>query len=258
VSATQVRDDDPLAERSPLPVALRAPAQGAVLVFAPHPDDDLLGAGLTLRLHRLQGDPVHMVIVYDGASGGSKGPPQDPAKRAALAAQRRKEALLGGAHFDLRSYEFWDYPEGHLPGPQDLVAAARRVAQCVRRVQPHTVYAPWVGEYHTDHHALARAVRLGLRAAGFAKDAWGYEVWSPLQPTHIVDVTDGYERKAAALAEHASQIEGTDLVHMVRGLNAHRSLYLPKGARYGEAFAPLGNPHPQDAALLPPFAPPGG
>ena len=41
---------------------------------------------------------------------------------------------------------------------------------------------------------------------------------------------------------------------MVRGLNAYRSLYLPKGATYAEAFAPLGPPSEADRALVPELA----
>lgn len=241
---------DAAAERSPLPEVVARPEPGPVLAFAPHPDDDVLGAGLTLRLHRLQGDPVRMVVAYDGAAGTPTGRPADGAERAELVATRQREALAGGALLGLEAYEFWQYPEGHLPGPAELVAAARRVAETVARVEPATVYAPWVGEQHVDHHVLARAVRLGLALARFRGRAFGYEVWSPLVPTRVVDVSDEWELKARALAEHRSQVATTDLVHMVRGLNAHRSLYLSKGRRYGEAFAPLGAPHRDDAALL--------
>jgi N-acetylglucosamine malate deacetylase 1 len=131
-----------------------------------------------------------------------------------------------------------------------LLVAARRVAALVLDRKPATVYAPWVGEQHVDHHVLARAVRLGLSIAAFRGRAFGYEVWSPLVPTRVVDVSADWELKARALGEHRSQLATTDLVHMVRGLNAHRSLYLAKGARYGEAFAPLGEPHPDDAKML--------
>src|SRR6185436_9648761 len=110
-------------------------------------------------------------------------------------------------------YEFLGYPEGHLPAPSELATAARALAERVRALAPEIVYAPWIGEQHVDHHVLARAVRLALALAGFRGSAWGYEVWTPLVPTLIVDVTRVFEQKLAALGEHESQLAYRDLRH---------------------------------------------
>jgi LmbE family N-acetylglucosaminyl deacetylase len=50
-----------------------------VLVFAPHPDDEVLGCGGALALHARRGDHVRVVVVSDGGAGG------DPQVRAAEA-----------------------------------------------------------------------------------------------------------------------------------------------------------------------------
>ncbi|TAJ13995.1 MAG: hypothetical protein EPO68_12895 [Planctomycetota bacterium] len=164
-----------------------------------------------------------------------------------MRALRQKEARAGGVHLGLSDYEFWGYPEGHEPPPELMRAGAERVAELVRAWKPRTVYAPWIGEHHLDHHVLAKVVRLGLElarqpsagAAGHASAAWGYEVWTPLVPTRIVDITRWRDAKVRALEEHKSQLEYTDHVHKALGMQAQRSLYLPAGSRYGEAFAPL-------------------
>lgn len=222
--------------RAPLPTVVTAPERGGVLLLAPHPDDDLIGAGCTAGLHVAQGDEVHVVVVYDGAAG-NEGSHLAPAEFVAV---RQREALAGGAHLGLSSYEFWGYPEGHEPGPDEFRAGVERLAAVIAERRPRTIYAPWVGEHHVDHHVLARVTRGAIARAGFDGDAWGYEVWSALVPTRLVDVTDLFERKVAGLAEHRSQLAHTDLVHCIRGLNAHRSLYLPAGRTYAEGFAPLG------------------
>src|SRR6185436_9862342 len=59
----------PESERAPLPRALLAPARGRVLLLAPHADDDVLGAGGTCALHVRQGDPLHVIVAYDGVEG---------------------------------------------------------------------------------------------------------------------------------------------------------------------------------------------
>jgi len=164
--------------------------------------------------------------------------------------RRRAEARKAGAHLGLTDYEFWDYPEGHEPAGHELVAAARRFAQRITELAPATVYAPWVGEHHVDHHVLARVVRLALVIAGFAGRAWGYEVWTPLIPTRVVDISAGFERKQRALQEHASQLELRDILHKGLAISAQRAMYLSPQARHGEAFAPLGDPSDADRALL--------
>ncbi len=237
---------DPTSERAPLPRALTAPARGRVLLLAPHADDDVLGAGGTCALHVRQGDPVHVLVAYDGLEGD----PERRYEREELRALRQREARAGGAHLGLGDYEFLGYPEGHLPGPEELLAAAQRLAERVRALGVDTVYCPWVGEHHLDHHVLARATRLALALAGFRGVAWGYEVWTPLVPTIVVDVTPVFERKLAALGEHASQLAYRDIRRMATGLAAQRALYLDGEGRSGEAFAPLGVPFGRDRELL--------
>jgi len=233
-------------ERAPLPRVVSRPASGGVLLFAPHADDDIIGPGGTAHHHVQQGDEVHVVVVYDGVAGD----PEGRFDEAELRLVRQREARAGGRHLGLSDYEFWDYPEGHDPGREEFGAAVERVASCVREHAPATVYAPWVGEHHIDHHVLARVVRAALKRAQFDGQAWGYEVWTPLVPTLIVDITEVYELKVAALKEHATQLEYTDHVHKALGMQAQRSLYLPGPARWGEAFAPLGAPASEDLAWL--------
>ena len=233
-------------ERAPLPRAILHPTKGSVLVLAPHADDDVMGCGGTACLHVQQGDPVHILVVFDGLSGD----PDERFQPDEYKQLRRTEAHAGGAHLGLEDYEFWDYPEGHVPSGSELLSAARRIAERIRALAPAVVYAPWVGEHHLDHHVLARAARLALLLADFSGEAWGYEVWTPLVPTLIVDISDVFERKKAALKEHRTQLAYRDIVHMGLAVSAHRAIYLEAGARYGEAFAPLGEPAAADRALL--------
>ena len=218
--------------RSPLPEAVTAPERGPVLCFAPHADDDLLGAGGTLALHTDQGDHVTMVIAYDGALGQV----EDELSAGEYVALRQAEARRGGAHIGIHDYRFLGYPEGHDPDPASYEAAVLSLADLVRELAPATVYAPWTGEHQIDHHILGRAVLRALRLAEFAGHAWAYDVWTPLVPERVVDVSGTWPRVLAGLEQHASQMRHTRLDHHATGLAAHRALYLEKGAEYGEAF----------------------
>ena len=108
---------------------------------------------------------------------------------------------------------------------------------------------PLGDEGEVDLTYVASRVDLAL-LSGFAGRAWGFEVWTPLVPTRIVDVSAVYELKVAALREHRSQLAYSDHIHCALGMQAQRSLYLPRGATYGEAFAPLGPVSAEDRAAL--------
>lgn len=217
-------------ERAPLPEVLQRPPAGGVCLFAPHPDDEVLGAGGTLALHVRQGDRVSVVVAFDGAAGIAAG--EDPRRR-------RAESRAALEHLGVSDVRFLDHPEGHAPTRAELDAAILEVAGIVRELEPRTVYAPWAGEHHLDHHVVARVVRAALAEVEFSGHAFGYEVWTPLVPTLVVDIEPVIERKRAALSEFRSQLAAVDLVHTGLGLAAQRSLYLP-GSRWGEAFRPLG------------------
>ena len=232
--------------RAPLPNALEQPPRGRVLVLVPHPDDDVIGCGGTASLHALQDDPVRIVVVYDGAAGD----PDGKYEAEDLVARRQAEARAGGLCLGLEDYEFWGYPEGHEPDDALFRAGAERIAALVREWKPDLVYAPWIGEQHLDHHILARIALAGLALAGFEGRALGYEVWTPLIATEIVDVTRVYPMKVQALKKHVTQLSYGDPTHYGLGLNAHRSIYLPKGAHFGEGFAPLGEASPEDLARV--------
>jgi LmbE family N-acetylglucosaminyl deacetylase len=224
--------------RAPLPKALVQPPAGRVLLLAPHADDDILGPGGTVCLHRDAGDPVKVVVLYNGIAGA----PGDQYSPEQICKLRQEEARRGGAHLGLDDYEFFDYPEGHFPGPAEFEDAVGRLKQILIEYKPDILYAPWIGEYHLDHHVACRAIRAAMGEAKYGGEAWGYEVWTPLIAQRIVDISPVIERKRAALGEHASQLEHTDFIHKSFGLSAQRSLYLPKGATHGEAFCALVDP----------------
>ncbi len=235
-------------ERSPLPETLNQPPSGRVLLLAPHADDDVIGAGGTVCKHAMQGDPVRVLVAYDGLEGDSDG----RYGREEYIEMRRAEARRGGAHLGLEDYLFHNHAEGHEPSGPELLQGAQELAEVVAEFAPDVVYAPWIGDFHIDHWVLARVTRLALHLAEFQGEAWGYEVWTPLVPTRIVDISDVYERKTQALREHTSQLECRDLNHKALALSAHRAMYLSDDARHGEAFRPLGDVAPEDRAIVRP------
>jgi LmbE family N-acetylglucosaminyl deacetylase len=212
------------------------PIAGRVLCIAPHPDDESCGLGGTLARHRAQGDEVHIVFVTDGRSG-------DPDGRfgTSLPELREQEALAACEELGGASSEFYRFPDNRVASSTDIQMVSERFEESIDAFQPHVIYVPWAGEAHTDHancHSallalLERRVHEGRPL--FAR-VLEYEVWSPLPADWIVDITDFAEAKRRAMRAHTSQVLYTDYPHQLLGLAAHRSVYLPKDSRYGEAF----------------------
>lgn len=189
------------------PVLLPGPPPGPVLVVAPHPDDETIGAGGALARHAQRGDMVTVVVATSGErTGGGSG-------RVAAARERECRAACGdlgvGEPLLLR------LPDGALAEHVDRLAAV--LAEL--GASAATVYAPSVLDPHRDH----RAANVALAAAELDADIYGYEVWSPAPVDVLLDVAAVYERKERALRGYATALASVDYVRTARGLAAYRS-----------------------------------
>jgi LmbE family N-acetylglucosaminyl deacetylase len=217
------------------PEWLTAVPKGKVLVFSPHPDDEVIGPGGTLCLHRQQGDPVRAVIATDGIAGD----PDQRYERAAYQALRRQESTAGLAVLGIADVRFWGMPDSCVLSANDLELGTQLAERELRDYQPDLVYLPWQHEGHPDHHALHVVVMRALQRVGFAGSALGYEVWHAMVPDVIVDISAVAAKKRQAVACHQTQMHYVDLLHVTFGLNAYRSLIFARGKGYGEAFVRL-------------------
>ena len=214
----------------PEPEFRRTPVSGRVLCFAPHPDDEVIGAGGALYLHRQQGDPVRVVYATDGIHGDPDGHYED------LRMLRRREAKAGTEVLGVDDLVFWGFPDSHVVTETDLATVAGRVAGAVTEFRPDVVYLPWHEEVHPDHRAVFAGVMRGLQKAAYAGIAYGYEVWRALIPDLVLDVDRVAEHKRRALECHASQLQYVDYRHPVFGLMAHRSMAFCGGKGYCEGY----------------------
>ena len=184
---------------------------------------------------------MHLLFVTDGTNGDPEGRHGEE-----LAQLRRHEAreaaeILGGC-----TTEFLGLPDGYEVSESDLDMVANKLDEVCVRFAPDLVYVPWLEEAHADHahscQSLRRMLAKWAQAGRALPRVLEYEVWSPLPADFVVDITETAERKRRAILAHASQVAYTDYPHQLLGLAAHRSVYLPKQSRYGEAFRE-GTPH---------------
>ena len=203
--------------------------RGPVVVFSPHPDDEVIGCGGALAFHVARGDPVHVVHLTGGEAG-------DPRKLAGddLVAVRRREAREAAQVLGLKELVALDFEDGKLE-PNDAMVA--RMAEEVTRVAPAVVYAPSPLECHPDHLAASFASAAALVRAGSNARLLLFEVNHPTLASFLLDVTPWIDVKREALAKFASQQRYNDLIGKRLGLAYSRTINIDlPGIEYVEAF----------------------
>ncbi len=223
-------DDSPWS--APQPDVWRAPPAGRVLCFAPHPDDECIGPGGLLALHRRQGDPVRVVVASDGRAGD----PDGKFDAGSYTERRRAETRAGLHELGVDDVGFWGLPDSCVITDGDLDLLAGLAQAEIDSYAPEIVYMPWEGEGNSDHRALFCGVFRALKRRAWPGRALGYEIWNHLVPDVLVDITDVIDRKERALRGFATQLAYTDILRPTLGLNAARSMIFNNGVGYGEAL----------------------
>jgi LmbE family N-acetylglucosaminyl deacetylase len=199
-----------------------------VLVVAPHPDDESIGCGGTLRLHVERGDRVDVVFLTSGELGLEELEP-DAARKVREDEAERAAALLG-----LTRLEFLRHPDWFLGDTLD--AACADVLRLVEELTPDRVLYPHALEAHPDHAATARIVDLVAGRVGRPFERIAFEVWTPMTEfDDVEDITPVVETKRAAVRTYASQLTKFRYDDAVDGLNRFRGA-LAGHCEYAEVF----------------------
>jgi N-acetylglucosamine malate deacetylase 1 len=213
--------------------------QKRVLVFAPHPDDDIIGCGGSIAKHIVQGNSVLIVYLTSGDSGSLKYTKQE------LASIREKEAVQAAGMLGVTRTQFLKYADGYVTNNRTNLV---QLITLIRKEQPHIVYIPHAKDAHSDHSKTHEVVADAVsRAAGpWFQECEGnpwktetvlcYEVWSPLtEVQYAEDITDFMSLKMQALRQHASQMQDIKYDDAVEGLNRYRATMMGKGT-FAECF----------------------
>jgi LmbE family N-acetylglucosaminyl deacetylase len=225
-------------EQSLVPYETSSFVASRVVVFAPHPDDEILGCGGALADLLDRGACVDVVLVSDGAEGA-----RDAEERARIAALRFEESRsalesLGGGRLHAGGF-----PDRGLAERLGEVEAL--LGRWLAEAAPDLVFAPSPVETHPDHRAVAAALlRLAGRPAGDPaaraleeSTVAFFELSQPFRPNFLFDTTRLSARKERAIAAFASQAAARDYAGFVRGLNAYRRMTLSADVLSVEAYS---------------------
>ena len=200
-----------------LPVQLETLRRQRVMVVAPHMDDEVIGCGGILLLHRTLGSEVRVVFVSD-----SSGAVADRGLAKRLRHIRRAEMMKVSDVLALAGVVELGFADGSLMSHESAIAA--RLAQELGAFNPDQVLCPFPADGHADHQATAVALALATRLAGWRGEVLAYEVWSTLWPNMAVDIGAVADEKARLIRMYASEMGDRDYAAAVLGLNRYRGM----------------------------------
>lgn len=206
-----------------------------ILVLSPHPDDEALGCGGTIRGHAVTGDEIRVIFLTSGENGGHGVGPADTRRI------RECEAEAAAQVLGVRDLDFWRQPDGGLRASPALI---ERLVMTIEDFRPSVMYAPHEGEQNRDHRAAARLVRSAIArvsASGSVPTVRQFEIWTPLQRLDLIkDISPYVEAKLAAVRAYRSQCDLIRFDEAFLGLARYRGeMHSWPGGDYAEVFCLL-------------------
>ncbi|MBR4346232.1 MAG: PIG-L family deacetylase [Oscillospiraceae bacterium] len=217
----------------------------SAVVFAAHPDDELLGLGGTIRRLANEGVIVRAVVMAEGlTSRADKRAAADFSQLKELQADARKAADIVG----YSSIEFCGLPDNRMDSVE-LLDVIKIVSQYINKYSPDTIFTHHHGDLNIDHRVTCEAVLTACRPVGAfpvkriyafetpSSSEWDFNYSKPFTPNVFFDVTDTLEAKIQGMACYRT--ESTVYPHprsseALRALGAYRGSI--SGVKLAEGF----------------------
>lgn len=202
--------------------------KNTALVFAPHPDDEVLGCGGTIAKKLSEGQDVSVVFVTDGRYSLEEFGISSSPSPLELKEIRREEAERAAKTLGLKKRDliFLEIEDGTLEENRDI--AQDKIIEVLKSF-PTEVYFPQEKDFHPDHRALNRLVKNAIELLGLHPleyeyiIAWSYpyNIIPRIRPQSLqnaiiarilrrdlirIDITNYLHLKKAALKEYKSQV----------------------------------------------------
>lgn len=217
------------------------------LVFAAHPDDEVLGCGATIARLAAEGWNIHVLIIAEGATSRSN--QRNISLHQEALSNLAKAAELANNSLGAKTVKLCSMPDNRLDS-LNLLDIVKVVEAEIERNQPRLVFTHHAGDLNIDHRVLHEAVITACRPLpnSSVKSLLFFEVpssteWRPsasgqsFLPNYYYDVSEYLIKKLEALEIYQSEIRS--FPHP-RSFEAVRYLAQWRGATVGclaaEAF----------------------
>lgn len=193
-----------------------------ILVLAPHPDDECIGAGGILINYP---NITDIIIVTDGCKGTK-------------IRSMEEEKVLRKEQFDKEMKLVKPNNTYYLGfednGPTDLKGCLDDID-----LKKYTkIFMPWTDDFHPDHKKVAYEIlRIRNDKLNPNVEIYSYEINNTLNiPTHFMDVTDIIDKKMELIRCHKDQVENNMGDELIKTINKFRALQEKQNGKYYEAY----------------------
>jgi LmbE family N-acetylglucosaminyl deacetylase len=210
------------------------------LIIAPHPDDEVLGAGGVIKKFSKEGHEVYVLVITRGS----------PKYYSDEKIQNvRKEALAAHEILGVKQTVFLDFhaPELDITSNAEI---SKAISEYISNWKITDLFIPHRGDIHNDHRKVFEASLVAARPVGdfTVKAIYAYETLSETEwaapfsddafiPNHFENISDTMSHKFEAMKCFKSQIRDFP---STRSLETIESLAKFRGATVGfsraEAF----------------------
>lgn len=200
-----------------------------ILVIAPHPDDEVLGCGGTIKKYTSQGDEVFLGIATKAYA---------PDWSEDFIRNRKKEIAGANKALGIKKTFFLDLPTVKLDTiPQKELNF--KISEIISRVAPDILFIPHIGDLNRDHRLVFEASLVAARPGEnenkikkiltyetLSETDWGLKQFAP---NAYVDITKNLNDKLKAMAcykselrqyPHPRSLEGISILAKKRGMEA--------------------------------------
>lgn len=209
--------DQALSQRSTVKI-IKPDQEKSVLLLCPHIDDDVIGLGGTLYHYRLLGIPV--TVIYFTTENE----------------RRKKEGEKIASYLNYKKVSFHNFPVEQMSKYPDI---QKIIGSVLKEESFDIIYVPFHLDRHKDHIALGLHLAAALKTLpGLRTEIRSYEVWAPLFPNQVVDISDVVEYKKKGIAICESQMESVNYIELALSLNRYRGITSTRERKmeYAEAF----------------------
>jgi len=188
--------------------SLRVKIMTSVLVLAPHPDDETLGCGGSIRKHINKSENVYVCFITKGEKShyvhGIKHISFEEVAKIRKTEALKAMEILGVPQTNII---FLDFPDGDAWIYVDDIQM--KLEQLITSIKPSTIYCPHIDDGHLDHQTTYMAVKSALEnLSDIQVELRYYIIWGILPSFNLkIDLSqDEYSTKEKAISVYQSQI----------------------------------------------------